>query len=229
MRKKRRQEEADNADRWVVSYADFVTLLFAFFTVMYAISHVDAGKLERFSGSMKSALKTSGTTTNAAPLIEGIKPINYESARLEKEIRSEFEKSGIIESVAISRDERGVHIILGDAILFDMGSAEIKAEVRPLFTAVAGVIRQTQNAISIEGHTDNAPIRNSRYPSNWELSTARASSVLMSLLQDYRLNPERFSASGYGEHRPVVPNATPEGRAKNRRVDIIFVNKKDGE
>ena len=210
-----------------MSYADFITLLFAFFTVLYAISHVDAGKLERFEGSIKSALKSTDTVTNAAPLIEGIKPINYESAKLEKEIQSEFEKSGIIDGVVISRDEHGVHIILGDSILFDLGSAEVKAEALP-FTVIASVIRQTQNAISIEGHTDNAPIRNSRYSSNWELSTARATSVLISFLHDYRLNPARFSASGYGEHRPVVTNATPEGRARNRRVDIIFVEQKDG-
>jgi len=228
MRKRKRPEEIDNADRWVVSYADFITLLFAFFTTLYAISHVDAGKLERFEGSMKSALKTSGTTTSRTPIIEGIKPINYEDARLEKEIQTNFEKSGIIENVVISRDEHGVHISMGDSVLFDMGSADVKVDARPLFTTVAGIIRQTQNVISIEGHTDNTPIRNSRYSSNWELSTARATSVLMSLLNDYHLNPERFSASGYGEQRPVAPNATPEGRAKNRRVDIIFVSKKDG-
>jgi len=228
MRKRKRTENPDNADRWVVSYADFITLLFAFFTVMYAISHVDSGKLDRFAGSMKSALKSSGTATSQLPLIEGIKPVNYEDARLEKEIRSEFEKSGIIESVVVSRDERGVRISLGESVLFDVGSAEIRKEARPILTAIAGILRQTQNSISIEGHTDNTPIGSSRYPSNWELSTARATSVLMSLLHDHGVNPERFSASGYGEYRPVVSNMTPEGRSKNRRVDIIFVNKAGG-
>jgi chemotaxis protein MotB len=96
-----------------------------------------------------------------------------------------------------------------------------------MLSIVAAVIQQTQNPISIEGHTDNLPIKNARYPSNWELSTARATSVLISLLRDYQFSPERFSASGYGEYRPMTTNATPEGRAKNRRVDIIFVTAKE--
>ncbi len=228
MRKKKRQDEPENVDRWVVSYADFITLLFAFFTTLYAISHVDAVKLDRFAGSMKSALKSQTTPTSSSSLIEGIKPINYEDARLEKEIRSVFEKSGIIEGVVISRDERGVLISFGDTVLFEPGSAEIKPEAQSLIASVAGIIRQTRNTISIEGHTDNTPIRSSRYTSNWELSAARATSVLASLLQDHQLKPERFSASGYGEYRPVTSNTTPDGRTKNRRVDIIFGNKKDG-
>ncbi len=227
MKKRKRQDEPENVDRWVVSYADFITLLFAFFTTLYAISQVDAAKLDRFAGSMKSALKSSATTTSSSSLIEGVKPINYEDAKLEKEIRSVFEKSGIIEGVAISRDERGVRISFGDAVLFDPGAAELRPDAVSLLAAAAGIIRQAQNTIAIEGHTDNAPIRDSRYTSNWELSTARAASVLTSLLQDHHLNPERFSASGYGEYRPVASNTTPDGRAKNRRVDIIFVNKKD--
>jgi chemotaxis protein MotB len=225
MRRKRAQEEQDNPDRWVVSYADFITLLFAFFTTLYALSHVDLGKLERFSGSVKSALKTRATASENV-VIDGIRPVNYEDAGLEKEMRSLFEKSGIINDVLITRGERGVSVSFGDSVLFEPGSAEIKAEARPLLLAVEAVIRKTQDPISpisIEGHTDNMPIRNS-----WELSTARAVSVLMSLLQDSPLHPERFSASGYGEYRPVASNAAPEGRARNRRVDIVFVSGKEG-
>jgi len=228
MRRRKRISEPDNADRWVIPYADFITLLLAFFTTLYAISHVDAVKLDRFAGSMKSALKTPAALASKSAIIEGIKPVNYADAKLEKDIRSEFEKSGIIDGVTISRDERGVHISLGDSVLFDLGSAEVKTDAQPLLATIAGIIRQTQNTVAIEGHTDNTPIRNSRYPSNWELSTARATSILISLLRDYHFNPERFSASGYGEHRPVAPNATPDGRAKNRRVDIIFDTRKEG-
>jgi chemotaxis protein MotB len=228
MRRKRRTEEPDNADRWVVSYADFVTLLFAFFTTLYAISHVDAGKLEKFSGSMKSALKSGAARTGGSGVIEGIKPINYRDAELEKDIRSVFEKSGILGDVSISRSSRGVFMSFGDAALFDPGSADLKPEAQHLLTVVASVVRQTQNPISIEGHTDNTPIRGSRYTSNWELSTARAVSVLASLVREYGLPPERFSASGYGEFRPIASNASPDGRAKNRRVDIILDGEKEG-
>jgi chemotaxis protein MotB len=227
MRKKRRAEEPDNTDRWVVSYADFITLLFAFFTVMYAISHVDAGKLSQFSGSMQSALKTSSTDTSTKALIEGIKPISYEDLKLEKDVKAAFEKSGIMSDVSVYRNERGVLISFGDGILFEAGSAELRPEALPLLTVVAAVIQQTQNSIAIEGHTDNLPIKNARYASNWELSTARATSVLITLLRDYQFSPERFSASGYGEYRPMATNATPDGRAKNRRVDIIFGTTKE--
>lgn len=233
-KRKRREDDSDNPDRWMVSYADFITLLFAFFTTMYAISQVDLVKLDRFAGSMKSALKAPEHKEAAPPIIEGIKPPNYddtkhyEDAKLEKEIRGNFEKSGIIEHASISRDERGVRISLGDTVLFDTGSAELKEEARPLLSAVAEIIRATHNEIFIEGHTDNIPIRNSRYSSNWELSTARAMSVLMSLLRDYHFAPERFAAAGYGEHRPIASNASPEGRMKNRRVDIVFAGKKEG-
>lgn len=227
MRRKKKPEEPDNADRWVVSYADFITLLFAFFTVMYAISHVDASKLNRFAGSVQTALKTSATDTTSKSLIEGIKPISYEDLKLEKEVKSTFEKSGIMNDVSVMRNDRGVFITFGDGVLFEPGSAELKPEALPMLTVVAAVLRETQNPISIEGHTDNLPIKNARYPSNWELSTARATSVLITLLRDYQFNPERFSASGYGEYRPMATNATPEGRAKNRRVDIIFVTAKE--
>lgn len=111
--------------------------------------------------------------------------------------------------------------------MFDTGSAEIKDEAKKMLTAVLSVIKKIQNNIVIEGHTDNIPIKSAEYHSNWELSTARAMSVLMYLMQEDGIRPERFSASGYGEHRPIMSNATPEGRARNRRVDIILVSKKN--
>ncbi|RJP55236.1 MAG: hypothetical protein C4549_08665 [Deltaproteobacteria bacterium] len=229
MRKRRKVEDHDNADRWVISYADFITLLFAFFTTLYAISNVDSGKLKMFAGSMKSAFKTTGTDNSAGTtIIEGIKPINYADVRLEKDIRITFEKFGKLEGISISRDERGVSISFGDSVLFDTGSAVIKDEAEPLLLSVISVIKRTQNNIIVEGHTDNIPIK-SKYLSNWELSTARAAGVLMYILKENNnMSPERFSTSGYAEYRPVTSNVTPEGRAKNRRVDIVFVSNRYG-
>lgn len=227
-KRRKTEEEYENPDRWVVSYADFITLLFVFFTAMYAISHVDLGKLERFAGSMQSAFKTSGAVSDKA-VIEGINPISYDDIQLEKEVRTVFENfdKTVIEGINISRSERGILISLGDSIMFDTGSAEIKDEAKKMLTAVLSVIKKIQNNIVIEGHTDNIPIKSAEYHSNWELSTARAMSVLMYLMQEDGIRPERFSASGYGEHRPIMSNATPEGRARNRRVDIIIVSKKN--
>ncbi|HET6514365.1 MAG TPA: OmpA family protein [Thermodesulfovibrionales bacterium] len=226
--RKRRQRDDDHTDRWVVSYADFITLLFAFFTVMYAISHVDTGKLERFAGSMRSAFRATGSGELNTNIIEGIRPIPYEDMQLEKDIRSTLENFVTIPGVTVSRDKRGVRISLGDSVLFDSGTAEIREEAKPLLQSVASVLKRTENAVVIEGHSDNVPVRGGKNASNWELSTARATSVLMALLADHTINPARFSAAGYGEYRPVVSNVTPEGRAKNRRVDIIFVSAKHG-
>ncbi|MFA5074320.1 MAG: OmpA family protein [Nitrospirota bacterium] len=227
--KKRRPPEQDNIDRWMVSYADFITLLFALFTTLYAISQVDVNKLERFSTSMKSAFKSSPEqTAHTPPVIEGIIPVPNTTNALEKEIRSVFEKSDIMDHVSIKQNERGVVVSLEDTILFDPGSADIKAETRPLLALLAGIIRETKFPVSIEGHTDISPTGNSRYSSNWELSTARATTVLVHLLREHGLSPERFSVSGYGEYRPITSNIGPEGRSKNRRVDIVFVTRKEG-
>jgi chemotaxis protein MotB len=229
MHKKRNREEEDNHDRWVVSYADFITLLFAFFTTMYAISHVDLGKLERFSGSVKSAFKTAGEgDLGNGTVIDGIRPINYADVGLEKDVVAEFKKFGIMEAVAVVRDQRGVLISFGDSLLFESGSAELRRESRPFLSTVASLIKKYHRAVVIEGHTDNMPLRNSPYSSNIELSSARASHVYAFLLNEEGIGPDEIGVAGYGEYRPVGSNATPEGRARNRRVDILFVCKKDG-
>jgi chemotaxis protein MotB len=220
--------EPEREDRWVVSYADFITLLFAFFTTLYAISRVDLGKLERFTGSMKTAFSGAGERKAAAPVIEGIKPVSPDALVLEKSMRTRLEKSGIIHGVTVSRNERGVAVSFEDSLFFEPGSADLTGDARLLLAEVAAVIRETRVPIIIEGHTDTIPIRNSRYSSNWELSAARATSTLMHLVQSDGAGPERLSAAGYGEYRPVASNATAAGRAKNRRVDIIFVEPGEG-
>lgn len=226
MPKKRNEEEHENSDRWVISYADFITLLFAFFTTMYAISHVDMGKLERFAGSMRSAFKATGNVSGKG-VIEGIRPIPYEDVQIEREVRAAFERFDKIEGIDIVRSERGVVISFGDFVMFDPGSAEVRDDAKQILSAILTIIKKIQNNVVIEGHTDNIPLKNAKYFSNWELSTARAVSVLMYLLQEDNVRPERFSAAGYGEYRPIMSNATPEGRAKNRRVDIILVSKEN--
>lgn len=223
MKKRRDIEDHDRTERWVVSYADFITLLFAFFTTMYAISHVDLGKLERFAGSMKSAFNAKGDGMAGASVIEGIRPLAPTEAAIEREIMEEFSKSAIIDGITVRRSSRGMVVSFEDSVLFSSGSAEVRRAATPLMEKVAGIIKNTECPVVIEGHTDNIPIRQGRFSSNWELSVARAASVLERLVKDYGVRPERLSASGYGEFRPVAPNTTPAGRAKNRRVEIVFV------
>ena len=224
--KRNHREDDDNPDRWLVSYADFITLLFAFFTTMYAISQVDAGKLKIFTGSMRSAFKSS-EQQSIAPVIEGFVPVTPEIASVEHELRGAINALKSKEDMEINRDDRGLVLSICDNVLFDVGRAAVRPDAESSIAAVAAVLQKIPNRIVIEGHTDNLPLHDSHspYASNWELSTARATQVLDHLLRVYHLPPERLSASGYAEYRPKATNATPEGRARNRRVDVIILGK----
>ncbi len=224
--KRKKEEEGENTDRWVVSYADFITLLFAFFTTMYAISHVDMGKLEMFAGSMRAAFNANGSERIVT--IEGIRPVDYGLFDIDKELRTAMNRFDKIEGITTVIDERGLRMILPDSLLFDSGSAVLKDEAKDFLSSAIPVIKKVKNHITIEGHTDNVPIKNEKYPSNWELSVARAMSVLVYLVEGHKVEPSRLSAAGYGEWRPIAANLTPEGRAKNRRVEIIFEAMKNG-
>lgn len=217
-------EEHDNVERWMVSYADFITLLFAFFTVMYAISHVDTGKLEKFAASTKDAFNVN--PVHKKQIIEGVMPSSSKQLGLEMEIKNAILSLGAGDYAEIRRDERGIILSFKDNVLFESGKAEIKSSSSEIMNVIASIIKKTSYKVLIEGHTDNIPIRNSIFPSNWELSTARAASVLNYLMKNYNLPPDRFAISGYAEFKPVASNETPEGRAKNRRVDIVFLSDK---
>ena len=227
MRRKRKSEEHDSQDRWVISYADFITLLFALFTTLFAISNVDKGKLQRFAGSMKTAFKSSSTDAIDTSIIAGIRIENYADENLEKDIREEFRKFNVIEGLLIARNERGVVLSFGDTLLFESGSAELRKAMRPTFNAVAVMINKSQRSVIIEGHTDNIPLRNARYVSNIELSAARAAAVFAFFIAEYPVSPDQLATAGYGEYRPVASNSTPEGRTRNRRIDFIFTSAKD--
>ncbi len=230
MKKRFRALEADNPDRWVVSYADFITLMFAFFTALYAISQVDAVKLNKFAGSMKEALKTGEhhQKTDTTTIIEGVKPLYVGDIQLERNVKEVLNKAGFIEGIAISASSKGIYISLSDLAVFEKGSAMVREDAKPLLSLIADVMRNTGNYIVVEGHTDNLPIKgNPQFSTNWELSTARATSVLMYFIKEHGIPPERLSASGYGEYRPVATNSTHEGRTKNRRVDILFLSRRE--
>jgi chemotaxis protein MotB len=226
-RRKQKREEQDNPDRWVVSYADFITLLFALFATLYAISHVDQVKLKNFTGSLKTAFKASSVDAVETAVIDGIPVANYADEDFEKDLREALRKFGIIEGIVLARNERGVVLSLGDTLLFESGTAEIRTAVRPIFADVAAMMKKTQRTVVIEGHTDNIPLRNPRFASNMELSAVRAAAVFSFFVSEDLVHPDQLSTAGYGEYRPADSNATPEGRARNRRIDIIFVSPKE--
>jgi chemotaxis protein MotB len=209
-------------DRWVVSYADFISLLFAFFTVMYGISRVDSAKLREFAGSARAAFGPS-SSTDGKPVIEGIVPVPQGAIEMQREAVRIVEAAGLRGSLSVRRDGRGIILSMGENVLFDPGRSAVKPSSGAALSTVACVLEKWRGDAAVEGHTDSLPVGGSVYSSNWELSTARATSVLALLVEEHGISPGRLSAAGYAEFRPVESNATPEGRARNRRVDIVLI------
>ncbi|MFQ5427422.1 MAG: flagellar motor protein MotB [Thermodesulfobacteriota bacterium] len=227
-RRKRKRHSGGNHERWLVSYADFITLLFAFFTSMYAISSLNEAKFQRFSGALSSAFKQSVfDPARPFPLAAG----DASSLSLDFQRRFSGKYRGLVESVkGLSRDgklkvlmaEKGIIIRVPGGTLFKSGSADLSAGADEVLSELALTLKGLQGDIKIEGHTDNVPTRNKTYSSNWDLSSARALTVLKFFVDRYAFDPIRISATGYGEYRPLVPNATSVGRGRNRRVDIVL-------
>lgn len=246
-RRRRREEEPENHERWLVSYADFITLLFAFFVVMYAISSVNEGKYKVLSNSLVNAFKNTTGEPGGQPMaiIQGApimppkpvtKPDRQAPQREADEVRGmQREKmrdvaGDIMQAlqplvaqgkVRLLETSRGVTIEINDSILFGLGQANLQAESISALRAVAAVLADSDFPITIEGHTDNVPIATLQFPSNWELSAMRATTVLR-LFNDSGVGAERLTAIGYGETRPVETNTTADGRARNRRVSILI-------
>lgn len=209
--KRNNHGEEDNTHRWLISYSDFLTLLFTFFVALFSLSTMDLWKAEKFTGSLRKAFK----------VID--EPIPFDEDRNRAVIEDLRKILHDISEITVKSDIRGIIINLPSSLLFDSGSATIKLEAQEALIRISKTLREIPGKILIEGHTDNVPIiQGSIYRSNWELSTARASSVLHFLVQQ-GLSPDRFSIAGYGEYKPIDSNDTSEGRAKNRRVELIIM------
>ncbi len=241
--RRRKHEEHENHERWLVSYADFITLLFAFFAVLYATSQQDVKKEQEFEQSVRkqfSGLFGSGapdgdfhTENSATSLIQPPLPTfpppgsgtqevqQHVQRKLGKEL-SEEEYADVVES--IRPDAYGVRIQLDSAALFSSASADLKEQAVNALEKIASLLKDSNRKIVIEGHTDNEPIHNSRFPSNWELSAARATKIARFVIQRLGVNPRNVVPVAYGSNKPLVPNTTPTNRAKNRRIEIMILN-----
>jgi chemotaxis protein MotB len=254
MARKRKHAEHVNHERWLVSYADFITLLFAFFVVMFAASNSDEKKAGQVAQAVQVAfqelavftpsgkvvplydaggLPKDSTTVignthsafDATQLVSGIntsqgaKSIVEARTQLESRLTEQLQN----QSVRITQDARGLVISLAEAGFFEPGSAVMNAKALAVVDQIAETITTVPSGIRVEGHTDNTPIRTLQFPSNWELSTARATFLLQYLIAKSNMSPARLSAVGYGEYRPIASNDTPAGRAANRRVDLVVL------
>lgn len=225
-----------SSERWLLTYADLITLLLAFFVILYAMSQTDHKKMSDLSKALSSAFHvTQGASSSALDgqpnvLVGGASPLDMAMVQmqddLEKKIAEEFgERQGEDgqQAVTTTMTERGLVVSLASSAFFDPGAAALRGDAVDLLRTVAGTLKASGRPIMIEGHTDDTPIRTAQYPSNWELSTNRATAVVRYLVETYKLPPERLSAAGYGEYKPLVANTSPQNRAKNRRVDIVIL------
>lgn len=246
---RKKHESHENHERWLVSYADFITLLFAFFVVMFATSQTDKTKAQAVADSVKKALEGQSFTSMVKVILGGTidtkgqgnaqkngpggqrKVARTESPKgqvvellpsfelLSKELDQEI-KSGKLQ---ISMGARGITISFMQAALFPSGEDEISPEFYPTIQKIVGAMKQVPNPVRTEGHTDSVPIHNMRFRSNWELSAAR-SIALVELFSKMGVPHERLSIAGYADTAPLDSNDTEEGRQKNRRVDIVILN-----
>jgi chemotaxis protein MotB len=212
-----------------------ITLLLAFFIILYAMSKSDYHKMHELSHSLSSAFHAS-SGGQAQPLPPGdpsvltggasVMPESAAMIKLQEAVEKQIVKDNgmdALRSVSTTVNERGLVVSLANSAFFESGEAALRATSTGILKSVAKVLKAAGRNVMVEGHTDNTPIHTMLFPSNWELSTARATTVVRWLLTTYKLPPDRLSASGYGEYHPLVANTTPENRAKNRRVDIVIL------
>ena len=252
----KKPEKEGNHERWLISYADFITLLFAVFVTLYAMSQTDKRKMDQLVASLRESFGyvktgasseklnvTESTDLRTIPAIrqEVLTPglrhsketasLTHASLKEFREIKAAIEqnlkKYGAEKKLNVDVTKRGLVVSLKEAGFFDSGDATVKQESLPLLAMVARSLAGYSNPIRIEGNTDNVPISSGRFRSNWELSTARATNIVHYLIENYNFRPGKISAVGYGEFRPMADNGTEAGRTRNRRVDIVLLAKEN--
>jgi chemotaxis protein MotB len=227
----------ENAERWLLTYADLITLLMVFFVVLYSMSQADSDKFKRISAALQQAFNVDVLQGQAASSIDDgsakpTQPVDDlisdtqvpQVARLKNKIEAVLDGSTQAPDVTVGVDREGIVIRLSGSYLFDSGRAELKPNSLAVLDAIAGELRPINNDIRVDGHTDSTPIESPRYPTNWELSAARALAVTRYFTETDGVQSTRLMAAGFGEFRPLVLNDTREHRAQNRRVEIHLLS-----
>lgn len=243
-RRKKFEEGHSNHERWLITYADLITLLMIFFVVMYSMSNIDAKKYEELAKSLTSTFVPAnissggggggaggsvglGEDDQGLPEEEDPDPgdvIDPELQAAAEQIRRLLQEHGLESRVSVDIKERGVVIGLMNTVLFEPGSTRIKDDAVSTLVDIGKIAKNLDNYIRIEGNTDDVPMNTPQIPSNWELSVLRATEVLRLLIDQSGISPEKISAVGYGEYRPSFPNTSAENRSKNRKVDIVLLS-----
>lgn len=245
--RRRKDESHENLERWLLTYADLITLLLAFFVVMYSMSQVDAKKFGKMAEALNGVLKGGDNLVQSATKNQktghGVLKLG-DLAMIQQSLQEKFgefrrtqtpmtdEQTGQAapapalgpqSEIETEITERGLVVHILESALFRVGSADLEPRAVEILQTVGSNLKDLPNHVRIEGHTDDRPINTARFPSNWELSSARATSVVRFFIDSVGISADRISALGYGEFRPVVPNVSIENRSRNRRVDIVVL------
>lgn len=225
-------DDGGGSPAWMTTFGDMMTLLLVFFVLLYSFSSMDVEKFRGFISALQSQLGVleGGKTITENPNIDaGTLGQDYAQApqniqQIMKELDNYIEQTGLGDKVNVENKRKGLVISLTGEILYELGKADIRDQGKEVLAMISDILRDIPNDIMIEGHTDDLPIRTAEFPSNWELSTARAVNVIKYLIEEKDFDPARLSAAGYSEYRPVATNNSTEGRAENRRVEVVVLN-----
>ena len=226
-RNRKKKEPEENLDRWLLTYADMITLLLAFFVVMYSMSQVDAKRFGKMAEALGGILKGGSSVLDKYSEEQfkvGHGLLKLGNLRMiQLQVEKKFEELGRSEDIQTEVTERGLVVHVVESALFMPGTADLQLKSMEVLDLIYDKIKNAPNHIRVEGHTDDRSINTIRYPSNWELSSARATEVVRYFIDNYNVPPGKISALGYGQYRPVKPNNSLENRARNRRVDIVLL------
>ena len=236
--KKKKQHHEEHADEtWLLPYSDMLTLLLALFIVMFAMSQVDKAKLKSISKQFNIAFAGgSGVLTadgNSTVVINDSAAQEKNNGMVEQDkmteikymLEQDIKSSGYEDTMKVELNDEGLNISIQDTVLFNSGEADILSKFSPVLNQISDMVKDLDNDIRVCGHTDNVPISNSKFRSNWDLSYMRASNVMNYMVSSGHVAPNKFSIQSYGEYRPKYSNSTEDGKAKNRRVEILIVRK----
>ena len=230
MAKKHKHPEHENLERWLISYADFITLMFAFFVVLWSMRTDNPPNKPVIEGIKRAfssfGEKTAAQQTVVALTADGGSPAIFSMEPMFQNIEEGIKQIGI-KGASVHKVDRGIIIRIPDEALFEVGRAEVNDSFKAKLDKTGVLLKNFPNQIQIEGHTDNVPIHTAVYPSNWELSTSRATVIMRHFVERGGLPSEKFAIAGYSEYHPIDTNDTTEGRAKNRRIDILVVKTDD--
>lgn len=223
--RKKKPPEPQGTPAWMTTYGDMVTLLLTFFVLMYAFSTIDTQKYLQIANSLKGALGGNIGVLNQGISVE--RKSEFASVIAARKVFDQLQKilskKGLEGKIELSENEKGITISFKEKLFFNIGSADILSEGYLILTEVGSILAEQTFPIRIEGHTCDLPIRNNKFPSNWELSATRAVNVARFLTEKNNLNPTKVSISAFGQFKPLVPNTSEENRARNRRVDIVIL------